>query len=209
VEPVNIKQGNANSSSSEINYIKKEIQKDIQLPNNADLNTLESYLEDGYLYIECKLTNIDQSQVKSIPRTSALENYTFQNPLFGHKIQGFYSLNNSNKRRFISNDPYIDKRHSDRVNKDSRFDKSVRFDEKDTHFYTKFNSDTQRKSRSERYNRSISSVNLRSNASEKKIKSTENLHNQYLAQNPLHDGFHCVTRDLVISLLQYILLYNI
>ena len=41
--------------SNGTNYLRKELKKDIHIPNNADINTLESYLENGHLVIKCML----------------------------------------------------------------------------------------------------------------------------------------------------------
>lgn len=56
--------------SNGTNYLRKELKKDIHIPNNADINTLESYLENGHLVIKCMLkkepavgmseTNVDE-----------------------------------------------------------------------------------------------------------------------------------------------------
>lgn len=41
--------------SNGTNYLRKELKKDIYIPNDADINTLESYLENGHLVIKCML----------------------------------------------------------------------------------------------------------------------------------------------------------
>lgn len=41
--------------SNGTNYLRKELKKDIHIPSNADINTLESYLENGHLVIKCML----------------------------------------------------------------------------------------------------------------------------------------------------------
>ena len=38
-------------------FIKKELKKEIVIPPNSDINTLESYLENGHLVIKCMLRN--------------------------------------------------------------------------------------------------------------------------------------------------------
>ena len=105
-------QPSGQSSLKKENYIKKEIQRDVHLPINADLNTLESYLEDGELVIECKLLprpelklphqSLNQTSSKSMPS----ENFIFQNPLFNQSL-----LNHA-----YSKDNYLNQKQQHRLN---------------------------------------------------------------------------------------------
>ncbi len=183
-------------ANTEMNYIKKEIQKDIHLPTNADLNTLESYLEDGYLYIECKLINKSPPLAKSILTTASSENFTFQNPLFDQKLNHTYSHDKYCTRRFKSNDGFLDKEAH------VKHDKSVRFEENNAN-----GSENSRKSRLDRRNRSTSATsdvqsnNVRgghkSRSVESSVNKTTKSSNRAQAKNPIHDGFNCVTKDLL------------
>ena len=47
------------------NYVKKELNRDITLPINAEISTLESYLENGNLYFKCLLKNDVSTMIKT------------------------------------------------------------------------------------------------------------------------------------------------
>jgi hypothetical protein len=194
------------SNNSDANYIKKEIQKDIYLPNNADLNTLESYLEDGYLFIECKLIN-NSPPPKSITTTTSSENFTFQNPLFGQKLNHAYSHDKycTNPKIYNnSDDTFLGKTNND---KNSKHDvnlnnKSVRFEKINLNPY-----DNSRRSRQEKRNRSTSAApdapakNFNSGHKSRSVEATSKkssrISNRSQIKNPIHDGFNCVTKDLL------------
>ncbi|CAF0945657.1 unnamed protein product [Brachionus calyciflorus] len=61
------------------NSLKRELKKDVFLPENCDINTLESYLENCNLFIKCLCYD---TPVYTSVKYSALKNNIFQNPLY-------------------------------------------------------------------------------------------------------------------------------
>ena len=49
------------------NYLRKELKKEISIPANADINTMESYLENGSLVIKCLLHQSSSAESASLP----------------------------------------------------------------------------------------------------------------------------------------------
>lgn len=111
VEPIANMKNAAYYAKNMINFInddeniQKELQKEIQLPSNVDLGTLESYLEDGSLFIECKL--LPPSSCLP-PPSQHIESTIFQNPLFDSKLNHTYSK-----------DYYFNKRDRELINDSS------------------------------------------------------------------------------------------
>jgi len=55
------------------NYLRKELKREIVLPNECDIDSLESYLENGYLHFKCLLVrqqvnDLKHAQIVSLPR---------------------------------------------------------------------------------------------------------------------------------------------
>ena len=60
VEPISSRSDASDSLPATIdmngnNYLRKELKREIILPIDCDIDTLESYLENGYLYFKCFL----------------------------------------------------------------------------------------------------------------------------------------------------------
>ena len=62
--------------SNGTNYLRKELKKDIHIPNNADINTLESYLENGHLVIKCMLKKDNGNETLEDSRRSPVYSST-------------------------------------------------------------------------------------------------------------------------------------
>ena len=54
--------------------LRKELKREIVLPSNADINTLESYLDEGFLYFTCKLVKDLKKSISSSSFTSITPN---------------------------------------------------------------------------------------------------------------------------------------
>ncbi len=78
VEPISSRSDASDSLPATIdmngnNYLRKELKREIILPIDCDIDTLESYLENGYLYFKCFLmrqtyNELKHAQIVSLPR---------------------------------------------------------------------------------------------------------------------------------------------
>jgi Arc/MetJ-type ribon-helix-helix transcriptional regulator len=65
------------------NYLRKELKREIVLPTECDIDSLESYLENGYLHFKCLLArqqtnDLKHAQIVSLPRLELKNNNSDQ-----------------------------------------------------------------------------------------------------------------------------------
>lgn len=157
------------------NCLKRELKKDVHLPDNCDIDTLESYLENSYLFIKCMcVRQLVNAATKSVNQVKSRE-YIFQNPLYtenvcsvqGNSVDDRLNKQGGERPRRAKQTCRSLKRH--KSNEGFLNDqKSVRFDEK---------RENKLRSKSRSIERHLSS-NHRS-----------------INHEMLEDGFNCITRD--------------
>lgn len=77
------------------NYIKKEFKQEVQLPNDIDINSIESYLHNRYLTIKCKYMSQRSKPIIENPNGEVKQmDLNNSNQLFS--TSPYYQTNNSN-----------------------------------------------------------------------------------------------------------------
>lgn len=159
------------------NCLKRELKKDIYLPENSDLNTLESYLENCHLFIKCTCIRPPvYTTVKCMNQAKSRE-YIFQNPLYTENT-------GSALKPSSSVDDKLNKQGGERPRRAKQSCRSVKRPKSNEGFLNEQKSvrfDEKREEKGRSKSRSI----------ERHLSSSHRLINDEM----LEDGFNCVTRD--------------